>query len=553
MSAIDDLLKKHRKRVIAREEAAFRELLAVYQDLQRDLRVQYQAIQKLMTEAAAAGEEISSTWVLKSRRLKDLLAQVQEQVVRFGGRVSPIVSREQQAAIQLAAEHTGDVVRLTIPNNPIGLGSMLPTRAIENGVGMLGNGSPMVAYFEKTLAPAVAEAVRSEILKAVATGTDFRTIAKRLMAAGDITRSRALAMARTEVNRVRRATTLQIYNDNSDVIEGWEWVAAKSERTCPVCLALDGSIHKLSEPFPQHINCRCTMIPVIIGVPRPDRLTGQEWFDAQPDEIKARILGPEAAAAYTRGEITLKDLIGWRNSREFGKSVYTKPLSLALLGKAFNEIGPTRNASVNFVDEDAKQVLLQLLGRKQISDQSVATLIGAIDGAAVRVETDGMAVRFAVKHPWIRTQVRYLARDPDGDLFIYNSEFFKTNTAPPGLGKVSFARQAFQASELGVKYIRTMAAGDHSTATRDHDRMNGYYTWPRFGYNAAFNDFARQLFESKLTQKRKIYDVLDLMKTEDGRDVWYHYGEGGYMIFVLDGRSKSMRALKRYIIESNAK
>lgn len=332
MSVLDDLLKKHRKRIIDREEAAFRELLAIYSDLQKDLRSQYKAIQKLIEDARAAGEKISPSWISRSRRLQSLIDQVKTEIVRFGGKVTGIVSREQQAAIAIAAEQTADVVR-AVSGQQSAVGSFLTPRVVENAVGMMGDGSPMIAYFEKTFAPAVAERLRSEIVRAVATGTDFRTMARRLMAAGDITRSRALTMARTEVNRVRRATTLEQYRERPDVIIGWEWVASKSERTCPVCLALDGTVFPLKDSFPQHINCRCTMIAVIKGVTRPTRTLGRNWFDAQSDEVKEKILGVEAAEAFARGDAELKDFIGWKNSKEFGKSVYTKKLADVLMNK----------------------------------------------------------------------------------------------------------------------------------------------------------------------------------------------------------------------------
>lgn len=328
MSVLDDLLKKHRKRIIDREEAAFRELLAVYRELQQDLRSQYKAIQKMIEDARAAGEEISPSWLSRSRRLQSLIDQVKTEIIRFGGKVTGVVSREQQAAIAIAAEQTAETVRVMFPTQPVG--SLLTPRVVENAVGMMGDGSPMIAYFEKTFAPAVAQALRSEIVKAAATGTSFSTIARRLMAAGDITRFRALTMARTEVNRVRRATKLEIYREHSDVI-GWEWVANHSSRTCPVCLALDGRIFPLKDSFPQHINCRCTMIAVIQGVTRPPRELGAEWFDRQTDEIREMVLGKDAAAAFDRGEVELKDFIGWKNSKEFGKSVYTKKLADVLM------------------------------------------------------------------------------------------------------------------------------------------------------------------------------------------------------------------------------
>lgn len=339
MSVLDDLLKEHRKRIIEREEATFREMLAVYRELQADLNKQYKEIERAIAEAAAEGVEVSRSWALRSRRLRALLAQVEEQIVRFGGRVTARVAAEQRAAITIAANHAREAINVVSPGTPIQLGSTLSPRTIETAVGMMGDGSPMLAYFEKLMAPAVAEKLRSEIIKAVATGTDFNTIARRLRQAGDITRHRALTMARTEVNRVRRATTLDIYRDNKDVIEGWEWVAAKSPRTCPVCLALDGTVYKLNVPFPQHINCRCTLIPVIKGVPRPKRETGAEWFDRQPDAVKEMILGKEAAAAYMRGEVELKAFVGYATSKGFGKRVYTRSLADVLQRKGLDADG----------------------------------------------------------------------------------------------------------------------------------------------------------------------------------------------------------------------
>ncbi len=547
MSVLDDLLKAHRKRLIEREEATFREMLAVYRELQADLQKQYKEIERAIAEAAAEGVEVSRSWALRSRRLRSLLAQVEEQIVRFGGRVTARVAAEQRAAIQIAANHAREAINVISPGTPIQLGSTLSPRTIESAVGMMGDGSPMLAYFEKTLAPAVAEKLRSEIIKAVATGTDFNTIARRLRQAGDITRSRALMMARTEVNRVRRATTLEIYRDNEDVIEGWEWVAAKSPRTCPACLAMDGRIFKLKDAFPQHINCRCTLIPVIKGVPRSKRTLGPDWLAKQSAEVQDQILGKEAGEAYRRGEVDLRDFVGWATDRNFGKQVYTKSLASALLKKVYDDIGPTQNTTVQYYDESARAVLHELLGRKRISDKNVATMAGALDGSLVQVETDGRAVRFHVHHPDVRTQIRTLSRDSEGALYFYNNEFFKEDGAPGGLGTIAFARQAFQASELGIEYIKTEAIGNYGSAKSNE--ANGYYTWARLGYNAQFSPEGSRYFESLLDKKRKIRDINDLMKTEDGREAWRRYGGTTYMVFELDGRSKSMRTLRRYILE----
>lgn len=347
-SALDETLKKHRQRIIEREELAFREMLAAYDGIARELRGEIRKLQEKVDAAKAAGERISPSWFSREQRLKSLLEQVERQIVRFGSTAAQIIEREQRAAIRIAVEQANETFRIVNGTNGTDgtnttLGATLNRRVVENAVGAMGDGSPILNYFEKNLAPAVAEKLRSEIVRAAALGTDFRTIANRLMAAGDITRHRALSTARTEVNRIRRETTRQIYEENSDVITGWEWVAAKSSRTCPVCLALDGRIFKLEEPFPNHINCRCVMIPVIDGVERPRRTLGADWFDRQPDDVKEKILGKLGAAAYNDGQIRMEDFIGWRNSKEFGRSVYTKPLAKVLADKDLKLAGAGGN------------------------------------------------------------------------------------------------------------------------------------------------------------------------------------------------------------------
>lgn len=337
MSVLDDLLKKHRKRIIDREAAAFRELLDAYEEIRLELRRQILILQKKIKDAIAAGEEISAAWYLREQRLSQLIDQVKTQIERFGGKAARITSREQAAAVRLAGEQIRETLQLLGgPPSAVGgqqIEALLTPGVVENAVGMMGDGSPILEYYARNLAPKVVKAIRAEVVKAAATGTDFRTIGKRLEMTGDITRSRALAVARTEVNRVRRETARLQLADRPDLFSGWEWVSSKSIRTCPTCLALDGTVFKLNEFFPQHVNCRCTLIPVIIGIDNPPRVLGSDWFDQQDDTAKEEILGKDAAAAFARGEVTLKDFVGWKNSKEFGKSVYTKKLSDILMNK----------------------------------------------------------------------------------------------------------------------------------------------------------------------------------------------------------------------------
>lgn len=329
MSALDDVLKAHRKRIAEREAAAFREMLAAYEPIEKELERAYRDLAAKIQKAKAAGEEFSPSWLYRELRLKLLLEQVREQIERFGRMAGPIVEREQAAAIRIAAEETSDVLRVIKPDIPIDIGTTLHHRLVEDAVGMMGDGSPIHDYYKTNLAPAVAEKIKSEVIRAVAIGTDTRAVARRLAEVGGITRRRALTMARTETNRVRRETKRAIYEEKGTVT-AWEWVATHSPRTCVVCLAQDGKVFKLSAPFPQHTNCRCDIIPVIDGVDLPKRTLGSEWFAKQPADVQEKVLGKEAFAAYKDGKVKLDDFVGHATHKHFGVYVYRKKLAKVL-------------------------------------------------------------------------------------------------------------------------------------------------------------------------------------------------------------------------------
>lgn len=98
---------------------------------------------------------------------------------------------------------------------------------------------------------------------------------------------RALLITRTEVMRASNLGALAIYEQNRDVISGYEWVATLDERTCLRCGQLDGKVFEwgssgheiiwqrkasgnvmrtVKEPPPSgsHGGCRCTVAPTLI-------------------------------------------------------------------------------------------------------------------------------------------------------------------------------------------------------------------------------------------------------------------------------------------------
>jgi SPP1 gp7 family putative phage head morphogenesis protein len=98
--------------------------------------------------------------------------------------------------------------------------------------------------------------------------------------------NRIQAIVRTTVNTASNDGSVEAYRRNTDIISGMQWLAARDERTCPQCRSLDGTVYRLGDSYrpPAHVNCRCTLIPVVredimIPMDEPPRQTLSEWSE----------------------------------------------------------------------------------------------------------------------------------------------------------------------------------------------------------------------------------------------------------------------------------
>lgn len=103
-------------------------------------------------------------------------------------------------------------------------------------------------------------------------------------------------------NKQTQVYDIQVFEDCSFVAGGY------IVHNCPVCLAMDGTIHPLSEEFASHIACRCVASP-ITEYSDPYGETGEEWFARQSEEAQQKILGPSKFTLYKNGAIKLSDLV----------------------------------------------------------------------------------------------------------------------------------------------------------------------------------------------------------------------------------------------------
>jgi hypothetical protein len=208
---------------------------------------------------------------------------------------------------------------------------------------------------------------------------------------------------------------------------------------------------------------------------------------------------------------------------------------------ALARLAHVQNIQVHYLGR-AVESIATLFGHI-IPDDQLAAAVRALDGAtvAVQINSDGRIVA-AVTHSHIHKQIRLLSRDAQGRLFLTNDLFRVSQTAPVGTGLRSFARQVAGARALGIHRIETYAVG-----SKQFPQWNGYYTWPRFGYNAELA-YEEKLLLQFLPRFRGVRDLNDLI-LRGGADWWAENGDGREMVFHLDGRCRSVKILLQYLDE----
>lgn len=123
-------------------------------------------------------------------------------------------------------------------------------------------------------------------------------IAKTIQEQTRLAKNQATALARTGTNYVSNKTRQEVYQNNRDIIEQYEWVATLDARTTAVCSSRDGVKYNFGENNPEppaHYNCRSTTVPVVA-----------EEFRSKPKKTPQR----PAVGAKGAGTVSAKQTYG---------------------------------------------------------------------------------------------------------------------------------------------------------------------------------------------------------------------------------------------------
>lgn len=139
---------------------------------------------------------------------------------------------------------------------------------------------------------------------------------------------------RTAIQHVNSTSRMAVWEDNQDVVKGYQWVSTLDRRTSATCRSLDGKTFEIGKgPLPPiHPNCRSTTVAVLDpvydildeGATRsseggsvPQNWTYYEWLKNQPKEYQDSVIGPLRGALLREGGLTAEQFTRLQLSSTF--------------------------------------------------------------------------------------------------------------------------------------------------------------------------------------------------------------------------------------------
>jgi len=175
----------------------------------------------------------------------------------------------------------------------------------------------------------------AEILRSIL-GTKARNYKDGILATS---RRNADAMVRTATQHVASTGRQALWEENSDIVEKYQWVSTLDRNTTAVCKSLDGREFELGKgPTPPiHIRCRSTTIAVLNSKfdflkqgrtrsaefgPVSGSDTYYDWLKDQSASVQVEALGPTRAKLFKEGGLSPDEFATLQLDRNF------KPLTL---------------------------------------------------------------------------------------------------------------------------------------------------------------------------------------------------------------------------------
>ncbi|GAA3399399.1 phage minor head protein [Pseudarthrobacter polychromogenes] len=284
--------------------------------------------------AGAADGKVSRAVAAKNIRLRDALQQARIMLNELARTTDGVITNDVGTAVLDALDGHEALIGSQLPPNTAGASVSFTRMSPEALAAIVERTTEQIHSATKPLPADVERVMKRELIRGIAVGENPRATARRMLQQteqrfnGGLTR--ALTIARTETLDAHRAATKASEKANKTILEGWEWHASLTARTCPSCWAKHGTRYPLDQDGPNdHQNGRCARVTITkswkdlgFDIEEPPSLTqdAQAVFNNLTPETQRDIMGPKRLELLQSGEISWADLstkkatAGWRDS-----------------------------------------------------------------------------------------------------------------------------------------------------------------------------------------------------------------------------------------------
>lgn len=279
-----------------------------------------------------APDRIPRAVVARNRKLQAALRQASTVLNELTRGANEVIENSLADAILDAVQSHEAILRTQLPPEGAGVAFNLDAPAPDALDAIVLRTTQQIHSATRPLAGWVVTAMRQELVRGIAVGSNPREVARKIMRAteghfnGGL--ARATRIARTEMLSAHRAGSLSAAKLNKDLLTGWRWQCTLDRRTCPACLAKHGEMFEVDAYGPAgHPNCRCARIDVtkswaelgFAGIDEPADTfpDARSWFDGLTDDSKLSIMGPTRLQLLDDGKIRWEDLATLQKSPQW--------------------------------------------------------------------------------------------------------------------------------------------------------------------------------------------------------------------------------------------
>lgn len=418
-------------------------------------------------------------------------------------------------------------------------------------------------------------------------GKGPREVAREMDKDLNLGRNRALTIARTNLVGVQAEGQLHAMEEMgvTEVGVAVEWSTADDGKVCSLCEPLEGVVFKVEEAhglLPRHPNCRCAFMPANVGEDTEDQKRTQKQIeravDASADGGNDEDDWPGALLEIDedRPRSILNQVNYDPQLHEVNGHLMNAFCPTGPGGGIKNDCSPNQGGGADGSGESGgyrksqgvklstrdEDLVDEIIGGK-LSSGAWGAMATAPDSADVKVgiwkpsdsglDVDAVSVTANAKG----FQSHRLFYREGNELIAHNVIIeIDKGSESKGRGADLFKNQVDALRAHGVSELRCEAAGSGQELRMGRpDAKNGYYTWPRLGYDATLRPGIFSKLPAGLQkQMGSSRSVLDLYDLPGGKEAWKEKGA-----FLPDARfdlrdgSRSMKVLDKYLKERSSR